>query len=578
MNLMPSGASPPRSPRVSTSDPPVSSYNHLIRPLLTDLYQITMCYAYWKSERHAISSAFDLFFRKSPFGGEFTIFAGLSEVLAFVDKWRLDESDILYLREEMLPHAEPEFFDYLRALDCSEVRVYSVHEGSVVFPREPLMRIEGPLGICQLLETTILNLTNFASLVCTNAARMRKAAGDSATLLEFGLRRAQGPDGAVSASRYAYMGGFDGTSNVLAGQLFGMPVKGTHAHAFVCSFSGIEDLLRTTLRAAPAQQGRSTQEHDILKEVIALRRKFKWTATNMGELCAFISYAQAFPNGFLALIDTYDTLCSGVRNFLLVAYVLHQLGYAPIGVRLDSGDLAWLSLECRAIFETFAREHDVPSFARLKIVASNDINESILVSLQDQGHSIDAFGIGTNLVTCQAQPALGMVYKLVEIDGKPRIKLSNDISKITIPGRKNMYRLIGKKGIPLIDVILKCDESPPEPGKKMLCCHPFDAGKRVYVTPAAVLPLIFCWRKGMEAQQQEEGDESEEKHGASALFLPPSPSLDELRNFTKDQLQMMRPDHLRAVNPTPYKIAVSVTLHSFLHDLWAKEQPIAELE
>ena len=194
-------------------------------------------------------------------------------------------------------------------------------------------------------------------------------------------------------------------------------------------------------------------------------------------MCAFISYAQAFPNGFLALIDTYDTLHSGLRNFLLVAYVLHKFGYSPVGIRLDSGDLAWLSLECRAAFEQFAKEHDVPSFAAMKIVASNDINESILVSLEDQGHSIDAFGIGTNLVTCQAQPALGMVYKLVEIDGKPRIKLSNDLSKITIPGRKKLYRLIGKKGVPLIDVMLKSDESPPEPGERCCAVIPLMLGK-----------------------------------------------------------------------------------------------------
>lgn len=544
------------------------------RPFLTDLYQITMCYAYWKSGRHDTWAVFDVFFRKNPFGGEYTIFAGLSEALDFVDKWHLSSDDIEYLRKEVLPDAEPAFFDYLANLDCSQVSVYAIHEGSIVFPREPLMRLEGPLAVCQLLETTILNLTNFASLVCTNAARMRQAAGVTATLLEFGLRRAQGPNGALSASRYAYMGGFNGTSNVLAGQLFGIPTKGTHAHSFVCSFSGVEDLVDTTLTAANStfDSDQAPRQCDILKEALQLRRQFGWTSTNMGELCAFIAYAHAFPNSFLALVDTYDTMKSGVLNFLLVASVLHQLGYHPVGVRLDSGDLAWLSRECRAVFKKFASDHEVPSFEKLKIVASNEINEEILISLNKQGHSIDAFGIGTNLVTCEAQPALGMVCKLVAVDRKPKIKLSNDISKVTIPGRKNVYRLIGKKGVPIIDVILQDDESPPEPGKKMLCCHPFDPAKRAYVTPTAVLPLIYCWKKGNSTEDSEEAIE-----GKNSSSLP-SPSLEELRAFTADQLTMMRPDHLRGLNATPYKIAVSSSLHSFLHDLWAKEQPIAELE
>ena len=525
-----------------------------------------MCYAYWKSKRHLTRAVFDVFFRKNPFDGEYTIFAGLSEVLDFIEKWHLSPEDIEYLREEILPNAEPDFFDYLESLDCKQVSVYAVHEGSVVFPREPLMRLEGPLAICQLLETTILNLTNFASLVCTNAARMRRAAGATVTLLEFGLRRAQGPNGAMSATKYAYMGGFDGTSNVLAGQQFGIPIKGTHAHSFVCSFSGVEDLVDTSLLPANSTSGsdQTLLKCDILKEVLNLRRSVGWTSTNMGELCAFIAYAQAFPNSFLALVDTYDTLNSGVRNFLLVAYVLHQLGYNPIGVRLDSGDLAWLSRECRMVFKKFAIDHEIPAFEKLKIVASNEIDEKILLSLNKQGHAIDAFGIGTNLVTCAAQPALGMVCKLVQLGGIPKIKLSNDISKVTIPGRKNVYRLIGKKGIPLIDVILQDDESPPEPGKKLLCCHPFDAAKRAYVTPTAVLPLIFCWKKGLPLNST-----------TSSLS---SPSLKELRAFTADQLTMMRPDHLRALNPTPYKVATSTALHRFLHDLWAKEQPIAELE
>ena len=476
----------------------MSAHNSHINPLLTDLYQLTMCYAYWKAGRHLLPSTFDVFFRKNPFHGEYTLFAGLDDVLHYLDTWHMTADDLHFLQTQVLPHAEPAFFEYLQHLDCSQVSVHAVAEGSVVFPREPLLRIDGPLGICQLLETTILNLTNFASLVTTNAARFRRAAGPDAVLLEFGLRRAQGPDGAMTASRYCYMGGFDGTSNVLAAKMYGVPVKGTHAHAFVCSYSSLSDLNSTVLPRAKGVEGvEGVGEEDFVAAVLALRERWQWTSTNDGELAAFISYAQAFPENFLALVDTYDTLHSGVRNFLVVAYCLHRRGYTPVGVRLDSGDLAWLSLECRAAFLRFATEMGVEEvFKSLIIVASNDINETVLLSLADQGHEINAFGIGTNLVTCQAQPALGMVFKLVEINGLPRIKLSNEVVKMTIPGRKNVYRLVGKEGMPLLDLICLCSEPAPVAGEKVLCCSPFDEKKRVYVTPTVVQPMLSCWRGG----------------------------------------------------------------------------------
>jgi nicotinate phosphoribosyltransferase len=318
----------------------MSTHNQHIQPLLTDLYQLTMCYAYWKAGRHELPSTFDVFFRKNPFHGEYTLFAGLKDILHFTDTWKMKEDDLQFLQEGPMKTAEPEFFEYLRQLDCSQVTIHSVNEGSIVFPREPLLRIDGPLGICQLLETTILNLTNFASLVTTNAARFRHAAGPDALLLEFGLRRAQGPDGAMTASRYTYMGGFDGTSNVLASKLYDVPVKGTHAHAFVCSYSSLLDLGSNTSIPANENDSSSNKEEekgsDFLSNVLKLREEMEWTTTNEGELAAFISYAQAFPHGFLALIDTYDTLQSGVKNFLLVAYCLHQIGYKPIGVRVNN--------------------------------------------------------------------------------------------------------------------------------------------------------------------------------------------------------------------------------------------------
>ena len=223
--------------RISQKD----ELNNAVQPLLTDFYQITMVYAYWKSQKndHAV---FDLFFRKNPFHGEFTVFAGLGECLKYIADFSLDDSDIAYLRSVMPSYVEEEFFVYLRNLNMSELKVYAIREGSLVFPRVPLLRLEGPLPMVQLLETTLLVLVNFASLVTTNAARFRLAAGEDKTLLEFGLRRAQGPDGALSASKYCYIGGFDGTSNVLAGKVNGIPIRGTHAHSFVSAYSNPAEL------------------------------------------------------------------------------------------------------------------------------------------------------------------------------------------------------------------------------------------------------------------------------------------------------------------------------------------------
>jgi nicotinate phosphoribosyltransferase len=388
-----------------------------VTPLLTDLYQLTMCYVYWKDGRHNHASTFDLFFRTAPFKGEYTIFAGLDEVLRFVQTFKFSASDIAYLRT-ILPTAAEGFWAWLSALDCSAVKLYAIAEGTLVFPREPLIRVEGPLGICQLLETTLLNLCNFASLVTTNACRMRQAAGDKATMLEFGLRRAQGPDGAMSASRYSYMGGCDGTSNVLAGKVYGVPPRGTHAHSMVCSYTSLSDLSSPMLG-----------DKNLVELSLKYRKEMGTVIASEGELAAFIAFSQCFPDNFLALVDTYDTLNSGVPNFLAVALALLECGHTPRGIRLDSGDLAYLSKEARKQFRECDAKYGT-KIAQCNIVASNDLNEAVLLSLQEQGHEINTFAIGTNLVTCQAQPALGMVYKLVEINGEPRIKLSQDSVKV----------------------------------------------------------------------------------------------------------------------------------------------------
>lgn len=210
----------------------------MVQPLLTDMYQVTMAYVYWKSGKLNDTAVFDLFFRKNPFHGEFTIFAGLGDCLAFIENFHYSKSDIAYLQSILPPQTESEFFDYLLNISSKDLTIYALDEGTIVFPKIPLIRLEGPLILVQLLETTLLTLVNFASLVTTNAARYRLAAGDNKKLLEFGLRRAQGPDGGLSASKYAYIGGFDATSNLLAGKMFKIPVAGTHAHSFITSFTG----------------------------------------------------------------------------------------------------------------------------------------------------------------------------------------------------------------------------------------------------------------------------------------------------------------------------------------------------
>ncbi|XP_050440641.1 nicotinate phosphoribosyltransferase isoform X3 [Adelges cooleyi] len=532
-------------------------HNSVVQPLLTDLYQITMAYAYWKSQKTSDTAVFDLFFRHNPFQGEFTIFGGLEECLRFLENFRYSDSDIEYLKTTLPSTIEQSFFTYLKELTAKDVTLYAIDEGSVVFPRVPLIRVEGPLIVTQLLETTLLTLVNFSSLMATNAARYRMAAGDNVSLLEFGLRRAQGPDGGLSASKYAYIGGFDGTSNLLAGKMFNIPVKGTHAHAYITSFSNPSELKTKTLRNL-----NNGKEQDLIDLTLSWRAKASKllniceSQASDGELAALVSFAIAFPEGFVALIDTYDvnkwhylgpkqlpiisSFGSGILNFCAVALALNDLGYKAIGVRIDSGDLAYLSNKSRETFVSIAKEFNLPWFANLTIIASNDINEETIWSLNDQKHSIDCFGIGTHLVTCQRQPALGCVYKLVEVNGLPRIKLSQD------------------GGYALIDLLVMSVEDPPAAKTKLLCRHPFDQKKRAFVVPSAVKPLQkVYWNNGQITQ-----------------YLP---DLKEIREHVQESLRTIRPDIKRNLNPTPYKVSVSNNLYEYMHELWMQNTPIGEL-
>ncbi|KAK7307637.1 hypothetical protein VNO77_40879 [Canavalia gladiata] len=538
--------------------------NPMVTPMLTDLYQFTMAYAYWKARKHQQRAVFDLYFRKNPFGGEYTVFAGLEECVRFIANYKLSEEDINFIKKNLSVSCEDGFLDYLRGIDCSDVELYAVPEGSVVFPKVPLLRVEGPIAVVQLLEAPFLNLINFASLVATNAARHRFVAGKSKTLLEFGLRRAQGPDGGVGASKYCYIGGFDATSNVAAGMLFGIPLRGTHSHAFVSSYMSLDEITNKRLRR---KDGSSTCE-DFLSLVQKWQRKIQCSnslrsisaETNQSELAAFTSYALAFPDNFLALVDTYDVIRSGIPNFCAVALALNDLGYKAMGIRLDSGDLAYLSCEVRKIFYTIEKEFGLPGFGKMSITASNDLNEETLDALNKQGHEVDTYGIGTYLVTCYAQAALGVVFKLVEIYNQPRTKLSEDLSKVTIPCKKRIYRLYGKEGYSLVDIMTGENEPSPKVGERILCRHPFQESKRVYVVPQHVEELLRCYCAGISDKKAE--------------ILPP---LKEIRERCIKQLEQMRPDHMRRINPTPYKVSVSAKLYDFIHFLWFNEAPVGEL-
>jgi nicotinate phosphoribosyltransferase len=365
--------------------------------LATDLYQITMCAGYWKRGIHNREAVFHLGFRKAPFGGNWAIAGGLGTAAEFLSGWGFDEDDLAFLAElrgaDGEPLFEPGFLAWLgtQHIDCD---VDAIPEGSLVFAHEPLLRIRGSLAQAQLLETPLLTILNFQTLIATKAARVKLAAGDD-TVLEFGLRRAQGLDGGLSASRAAYVGGADATSNVLAARLFGIPVRGTHAHAWVMVF-------------------------DEEKE-------------------AFQAYAEALPNNCVFLVDTYNTL-HGVQNAIEIGRYLEDRGQRLLGIRLDSGDLLGLSLQARAML-------DAAGFVDAQIVASNDLDEHEISRLKAAGAPIGVWGVGTRLATGHEQSALGGVYKLAAIQNEQgewmdRVKLSEQAVKVSIPGILQVRRRV----------------------------------------------------------------------------------------------------------------------------------------
>ncbi|KAM6962688.1 nicotinate phosphoribosyltransferase [Aplochiton taeniatus] len=526
------------------------SIRERVPPLLTDLYQFTMAYAYWRSGRHNEPAVFELFFRDNPFGGGFSLFSGLHDCLLFMRSFRFTDEDLKYLSSVLPPATEPAFFQFLRGLDCSGVTLRSVPEGTVVFARVPLMEVCGPLAVVQLLETSLLCLVNYSSLVCTNAARFRQAAGPRRKLLEMGLRRAQGPDGGLTASRYTYIGGFDLTSNVQAGFLFGIPVAGTMAHSYVTSFSSLEEVWPQTLATA------NGDNHPI--DIISLTKGFLGDVCELlgvepgvireGELAAFLSYAIAYPHNFLPVIDSYSVSWSGLPNFCAVALSLCELGYKPLGIRLDSGDLCRQSVEVRRVFRLCGEHFYVAAFQSLIIVGTNNISEHSMAELNKKENEIDVVGVGTHLVTCTRQPSLGCVYKLVEVRGSPRMKFSEDPEKSTVPGRKAVYRLLDTEGHPFLDLLCLADEPAPQEGVSMTC-HPLGQDKTCQsITPAKVTHL----RQDVFSKGQ---------------ITHPLRSLAETREQAQSSIQTLHPRHKRLQEPDSYTVAVSENLHSLIVEI-----------
>ncbi|XP_073086305.1 nicotinate phosphoribosyltransferase isoform X1 [Manis javanica] len=506
------------------------------RPLLTDLYQATMALGYWRAGRACDEAEFELFFRRCPFGGAFALAAGLRDCVRFLRSFRLQDADVQFLASVLPADTDPAFFEHLRALDCSGVTVRALPEGSLAFPGVPLLQVSGPLLVVQLLETPLLCLVGYASLIATNAARLRLIAGPEKRLLEMGLRRAQGPDGGLTASTYSYLGGFDGTSNVLAGQLRGVPVAGTLAHSFITSFSGTE-VPPDPMLALPARQGSSvdlaTRVEAWLERVCA-HLGLEVQEPHPGERAAFVAYALAFPQAFQGLLDTYSVRRSGLPNFLAVALALEELGYQAVGVRLDSGDLLQQAQEIRMAFRTFAAQFQVPWLASVPIAVSNNIGEEELAQLAQEGSEVNLIGIGTSVVTCPRQPSLGCVYKLVSVGGQPRMKLTEDPEKQTLPGSKAAFRLRDADGSLLFDVLQLAEEPPPQAGQE-LRVWPRGARESCTVRPAYVEPLLRLWvQRGQ--------------------LCEPLPSLAESRAFAQLSLSRLSLAHRRLVQPAQYQV------------------------
>jgi len=463
--------------------------------LMTDLYQLTMLAGYLEHGMHDKPASFDLFFRKNPFRGSYAVFAGLEPALRYLEQLRFSSDDLAYLKS--LDIFRPRFLEFLREFRF-QGKVAAPAEGTVVFANEPLLTVEGSLAEAQLVETALLNTINFQTLIATKAARIQNAAGDG-VVVEFGMRRAQGPDGAFSEARAAFIGGVRSTSNILAGQVYGIPTKGTHAHSWVMAFDN--------------------------------------------EIEAFRAYARVFPDDTILLVDTYDTLQSGIPNAVTVARELRSKGHELKGVRLDSGDLAYLSREARRIF-------DEAGFPDVKIVASNELDEYVIHSIRSEGGRIDIYGVGTELATAGGEGggALGGVYKLVRYAGEPRLKVTQDIAKATLPDRKRLLRLVNEAGGFIQDVICREGEQ-------------LEPGAMVYD------PTNPSRRKKLAANIR--GEEVRSVVMDNGRISSVLPGLESCADHCADQLRRLPEGSLRLQYPHIYKVSISPGLHELREQLMA---------
>lgn len=457
--------------------------------LLTDLYQLTMMNGYFRENKHRTVAVFDIFFRENGLI-TYSLAAGLEQAVDYVKNLKFGEEEISYLRS--LGLFGEDFLSYLAAFRFTG-DIFAVPEGTMVFPGEPILTVRAPIAEAQLIETALLNIINHQTLIASKAAKIcYSAKGDS--VMEFGLRRAQGPDAGIYGARAAVIGGCSSTSNVLAGEMFGIPVSGTHSHSWVMNFPS--------------------------------------------ETEAFRAYARCYPDACLLLVDTYDTLKSGVPNAIRVFDELRAAGHEPRGIRLDSGDLAYLSKEARAML-------DAAGYPDAKICASGDLDEKSVQSLKEEGAAIDFWGIGTKLITSADMPALGGVYKLAAVyeGGReiPKIKVSDNAAKITNPGFKKLYRIYSESGKAQADLIAlegeKFDTSAP-----LTLFHPVETWKKTTFVHYSMRPL--------QEQIVKEGE-----------VVYRFPDIKEIRDYARGEMDSFWSEYKRLNMPHIYKVDLSDELY-----------------
>jgi nicotinate phosphoribosyltransferase len=454
--------------------------------LHTDFYQLNMAQTYWEDNIHEKMAVFEVYFRKLPFHSGYAIFAGLEKIIQYIEGFGFSNSDIEYLRTEI---GYPEdFLAYLQNMKFTG-KIRCMKEGELVFANEPILRIEAPLGQAQIIETAILNIINYQTLVATKASRIKQVIGEESAM-EFGTRRAQEMDAAIWGARASYMAGFDSTSNVRAGKVFGIPVSGTHAHAMIQAYKD--------------------------------------------EYTAFHKYASTHKN-CVFLVDTYDTLRSGIPNAIRVAKELgDKIDFKAI--RLDSGDLAYLTKEARKML-------DKAGFQETQIVVSNDLDEYTIINLKQQGAKVDSWGIGTKLITAYDQPALGAVYKMVSIeDGKGNmvdtIKISSNPEKVTTPGLKRVYRIINTINKHSEGDYIAMEDENPQAEEKLKMFHPVHTYFSKFVTNYEAIDL-------------------HEDIFVNGILIYDQPHIEQIREFVKQNLNVLWPEYQRVVNPEEYPVDLS---------------------